>query len=530
MMQVIKTRHWSVKSEIMMSKGLRWLIFALVVLLVFDWIVISYWQDIHLDVSASLLIKMLIVAPLALVLGFYALTYLFSYITKKENHPVESPAVEDDRDLPVAEPFSLEVKQPLSILATAMVTPLGNDVTQIIASLRSNKLAEPDPVLKFQKTYPYLSRRIQAMPALNNQEKVFFKQEDLSESLASRPLFTDRSKRVEQIMAHLFKELSLVLQSIDIKKLNPDPEENTKSVHQARLHPEWISQTKKSISEETPAIYRPDPSLKVLFILPTHILEVEREILSDILKQHLNLLDMGEQRELSYHIVDVENSDDTQRLIYDALLKHSNHDHDKHPQLLLMMGLDSWIDQQYLDIKFEDEKKAVNPSEGGFAILFADQLLTTELEPIANISVPVRYQHRHSAVQQDPTIAENLVQVIQHLQQAYNLNNQDKLLETDELLFTDHGATQAKSLVELTSVSDHFQIEDDQIVSISSILNDTSAMAPGFSLTLALANTAENQKQSILINNTGNQLGLSWLLTPAKKLLSESETELGDAS
>ncbi|MEQ1106084.1 hypothetical protein [Acinetobacter ursingii] len=513
-----------------MSKGIRWLIFALMVLLIFDWIVISYWKDIHLDVSASLLIKMLIAAPLALVFGFYALTYLFSYIKKKANHPVVSPVVEEERDLPLAESFSLEVKQPLSILATALVTPFGNDVTQAMASLRSNTLAEPDPILKFQNTYPYLSRRIQAIPALNNKEKAFLKQENLSESLASRPLFTDRSKRVEQIMAHLFREISLVLLSIDIKKLDSDLEENTKSAHQARLHPEWISQTKKSISEETPAIYRPLPSLKVLFILPTHILEIERNILSDILKQHLNLLDMGEQHELSYHIVDVENSDDTQRLIYDALLKHSNHDHDKHPQLLLMMGIDSWIDQQYLDIKFEGEKKAVNPSEGGFAVLFADQFLTTELEPIANISVPVRYQHRHSTAQQDPTIAENLVQVIQHLQQAYNFNNQDKLLEMDELLFTDHGATQTNSLVELTSVSSHFQIEDDQIVSISPILNDTSAMAPGFSLTLALANTAEEQKQSILINNTGNQLGLSWLLTPPKKLLDESETELGEVS
>ncbi|MDI9663089.1 hypothetical protein [Acinetobacter baumannii] len=76
--------------------------------------------------------------------------------------------------------------------------------------------------------------------------------------------------------------------------------------------------------------------------------------------------------------------------------------------------------------------------------------------------------------------------------------------EADELLFTDHGATQTKSLVELTSVSSHFQIEDDQIDSISSILNDTAALAPGVSLTFALANTAENQKQSILINNTGN--------------------------
>ena len=98
-------------------------------------------------------------------------------------------------------------------------------------------------------------------------------------------------------------------------------------------------------------------------------------------------------------------------------------------------------------------------------------------------------------------------------------NSQDKPL-----------STQTNSLVELTSVSSHFQIEDDQIVSISPILNDTSAMAPGFSLTLALANTAEEQKQSILINNTGNQLGLSWLLTPPKKLLDESETELGEVS
>ena len=138
--------------------------------------------------------------------------------------------------------------QHLFVLETALITSFGDEVTQIMKKLQKRSIAAPDPILKFQKIYPYLSQRIQSMPAFNDDEKILFKQETSSLTLASRPLFTDRAKRVEQITIQLFEKLSLVLRSIDIKQLYPQQEEIAKSKNQARLHPEWRSQDDKQIS------------------------------------------------------------------------------------------------------------------------------------------------------------------------------------------------------------------------------------------------------------------------------------------
>lgn len=515
-----------------MSKVLRWIILAIIVLMICDWVIISYWRDdVDIDVSASTLTIMLIGLPLAIILGLYLLTFLFIFVKNKLNRSATSlPLTEDNastiiEDSAATDPeiITIYAKQELSVLETALVTPFGDDATQIMTALQKNKLAEPDPILKFQKIYPYLSRRIQTMPALNDQEKIIFKQQTSPLSLALRPLFTDRAKRVEQITTQLFEQLALVLQSIHVKKLYPNQEQNIKSANQIRMHPEWISQADKQTSEELPVVYRPSPSLRVLYILPTHISDVEAQVLFEILKQCLNLLDLSEQHDVSYHISHVETNEDTQKIIHKTLTEHLNRDHINNPQLLLIMGVDSWIDQLHLDIKFDKEKEPVHPSEGGFAILFADQEITTDIEPIASVTAPLMYKCQQCMNTPDHLMAENLIQSIQELQKAYNFGKHDKILADDEIVFVDHGPIQMKSSIDLISMSNHFQMNEGQIVSISSVLNDTAAMASTFSLILAIKNTIEKQRNTLVINNAGSQLGTSWMIVPPKKTIVESD-------
>ncbi len=86
----------------------------------------------------------------------------------------------------------------------------------------------------------------------------------------------------------MFEKIALVLQSLDIKQLYLQQEEIIKSKNQARLHPDWLSQIcKQPLQESTEIAYRPRPNLQVLYILPSHISDVEKEILSELPKQYL---------------------------------------------------------------------------------------------------------------------------------------------------------------------------------------------------------------------------------------------------
>lgn len=122
----------------------------------------------------------------------------------------------------------------------------------------------------------------------------------------------------------------------------------------------------------------------------------------------------------------------------------------------------------------------------------------------------------------DHTMAENLIQSIQGLQTTYNFGKHDKILADDEIVFVDHGAMHMKSSIDLISMSNHFQMNDRQVVSISPVLNDTAAMASAFSLILAIKNTIEKQRNTLVINNAGSQLGTSWMVVPPKKTIVES--------
>lgn len=521
-----------------MSKGLRWFLLAFTFLIIFDYVVISYWRDnTNIDISASTLMIMLIGLPFAILLGLYTIIILAKYIKNKLTSTTTLPPIEenntpndqeDNTSIDLDENILLPT-QYLHILETAVITPFGNDVKQIIVELQKMKPAEPDPILKYEKTYPYLSQRIPSMPVLNDDEKILFKQETSALSLVPYPLFTDRAKRLEQITIQLFEKISLVLQSLDIKQLYPEQDENIKSKNQARLHPDWLSQTSKQPLQESTEIayHRPRPNLQVVYILPHHISDVEKKILSELPKQCLKLLDINEQHDVQYHIHYVNSSDETQMVIDKTLTKHLNHV--ENPQLLLIIGVDSWIDQLLLNIKFDKEKESVQPAECGFAVLFSDQKITTGINPIASITKPLKYKCYQSNIVADQKIAKNIIRSVEQIQQAYEFNIDNKILESDQLLIVDHKPTQMHALIDLNSLSNYFEIESNQILSTGHLLNDTNSMISGISFSIAIGNTIEKQKNTLLINNAGTQLGTSWMVIPPIFPIDEPDTTLGSS-
>lgn len=141
-----------------MSKVLRWIILAIIVLVICDWVIISYWRDdVDIDVSASTLIIMLIGLPLAIIFGFYLITFLFIFVKNKLNRSAALlPLTEGNASTIIEESaetdpeiITIYAKQQLSILETALVTPFGDDATQIMKALQKNKLSEPRVALQF---------------------------------------------------------------------------------------------------------------------------------------------------------------------------------------------------------------------------------------------------------------------------------------------------------------------------------------------------------------------------------------------
>lgn len=389
--------------------------------------------------------------------------------------------------------------------------------------LRSNALAEVDLILKHQTSYPYLTRRVTTMPILNELESNFIKNKTDRVYLTEQPLFTERAKRIEQLTAQLFKQLSLVLQSLEIKKKLVLKDDSDSRLGIMQIHPEWMGLDQHPSFEIDVTQTQTPCSLQIVYLLPKHLTEIERERFAFALTQCLNSIDLDEQYQLSNKMIQVETSDDTQQHIHQCLSDHLNHDHTNDPQLLLILGADSWIDQHLLDIKFTQENKAVLPSEGGFAMLLAHEDIQINLTPLARVSAPIMYKPNQTEAEQAMLFAGNLEQSIQYLQKIYDIGDASQLLDHQELVLVEHAAHHIQSATKLHALMQKYNVAEKQMISIAPILNDTRAMISGLSLSYAIKYAQEKQSSTLVINNSGHQSGTSWMVSSYKNNAQESE-------
>lgn len=503
-------------------KTKHWLIFAVLVLLICDWLIIAYWTDIQIDLSLALLIKMLLGIPLAIIISVYFLYWITQFSLKKfrdssgQNSEIIDHTAESEDNGSDYDQFESILPVHAHVLASAFITPWGDDVETIMENLGNNALAEVDPILKYQTSYPYLTRRVATMPILNELESKDIKNKINRVYLTEQPLFTERAKRIEQLIAQLFKQLSIVLQSLEIKKKIVLNDDSVLSLGKMQIHPAWMGEDQHPSFELDVTQTQTPCRLQIVYLLPNHLTEIERERFAVALTHCLNSIDLDEQYQLSSQMVLVESSDDCQQHIHQCLSDYLNHDHTTDPQLLLILGADSWIDQQLLDIKFTQENKAALPSEGGFAMLLAHEGIQINLTPVARVSAPIRYKTNQTQADQTMLHAGNLEQSIQYLQKIYALEDNAQLFDPQELVLVEHAAHDIQLVIELKALMQKFNIVEEQMISIAPILNDTRAMISGLSLSYAIKYTQEKQSRTLVINNSGHQSGRSWIVSPYK--------------
>lgn len=110
----------------------HWLIFAVLVLLICDWLIIAYWTDIQIELSLTLLIKMLLGIPLAIICAIYLIYWLTQFFLKKfkessRQNPetIEHAAAESEENDSDHDQFENILPVHAHVLASAFITPWG---------------------------------------------------------------------------------------------------------------------------------------------------------------------------------------------------------------------------------------------------------------------------------------------------------------------------------------------------------------------------------------------------------------------
>ena len=79
-----------------MSKNLRWILLTITFLIVFYYVMISYWRDnTNIDISASTLMIMLIGLPLSILFAFYMVLIFVKFIKNKLTSTKTLPSVDE---------------------------------------------------------------------------------------------------------------------------------------------------------------------------------------------------------------------------------------------------------------------------------------------------------------------------------------------------------------------------------------------------------------------------------------------------
>jgi hypothetical protein len=484
-----------------MLKLLRWIGLTLVLMALIGWIAISYWRSTQSDISSGLFIEVIVLLPLVCVICLYGIVRWIAHSKAKKN---QSEVVED-----VANPLNDGASiikadgQWLSVLASCVVTPLGSDLAQITTRLvKKDHNPTSDPVLRFQGMYPYLSQRHKDLPLSNTETQSI----------------TDRTYRMQLILEQLYDQLADVLSIIPLKSQTQVPMVHSSGSQQAAvLHPQWLNATERLSVPKTAESKPIRVSLNIVLLLPQHLSVSDKQFLFDDFKVSLKALyqEDDEERAVAHDVMTVASYEDSLKAIEQTLTTHLAHNHIKDPQLLLIIGVDSWIDQQFLDQHYDSQyqilKRAVHPSEGGFALLFADQELSVpEAVPIARLTAPIMVTRSKAISERGVIQAEELRASFEQMYQR-NAVKPDQLMSEEQLVFVDQRPDQHNTLSELMQFISPLQLEAQQCLSIGAVLNDTNSMTAGISLAIALTHTAESGQMQAVINNGGEKTRMSFL-------------------
>ncbi|GAC1375577.1 MAG: hypothetical protein NVS3B3_12380 [Aquirhabdus sp.] len=479
---------------------MRWIFFILVAFGVCGGVVVAYWRQTGVDVSAINMFLVLILMPSLFVGSIFGL-YLLQKWQKKHREATEAAAQAGANEPVVlaegpAAPW-------LHVYAAAIQTQQGEHADKILQNLQQLGVAESDSELLHIDGTQLLSRRIDL--DMNTEIDQQFRH------LMNEPL-SDRGARIQAITQNLFEHLDQTLVVIAQGMSETQTWQLPTESRQAILHPAWQGKSVENSSldvHETEQPLKWPTFLKVFFLLPEHLDADEQKYLQQWTHSQFLAYEFQPEQVLWIDQI-ITNSDQTLQVIGQTLTEQVI---SSPLSMLLIIGVDSGIDQDFMDeIQYGDQR--LIPAEAGFGLL-----ITNETTPIADLPVLARLTAPILSTRQKPInaggriAADALMASIDELRRIYRVS-ESELTPESGVLISDAHAMRSQTLRELSLALTPFDLPSEQLVFAGFILEDTDSMMSGLALTMALQQ-AESSKQHVpVICSSGDTLRGAWIAAP----------------
>lgn len=460
---------------------MRWIIYVITVFLISNLLVIGYWRDSNINLTLSSILFFMVLLPLILIaLTFLTiLTYKKIIQPKQENELVgqPSPTLEssESKEL-IDEPKISGFK----VYATALQSSEGSDAIEIIEALKSHKSAELDPELVGADGVSLITRRIDLDDGeLDSIDHI------LDNSMHSLEHHDASIKRMTMIYQRLFESLSIELVHLSQGMAQFNSWRIQPAVTSNVLHPAWADSNTKNPNDEKYEItdmvanmQQWPTKLYVCYFIPDRLSEEQNDLINDYI--HKILVELGFKTE--NFILNVyytgENSSNYQQLDIIQKLADNNSN-----TVFLVMGADSDIDQDYIEELMWTNNNYI-PSEFGYAILLThDQVSIPELTPVNYLSDSFSHLFNITDYKLNKKYQEKIDQLVTQWLAIKKID----INEAAHFISNIHPSLDYKELPVLNSVANNLNIEPEQILLASTLIENTNYQAVGFSWVLASA-------------------------------------------
>lgn len=462
-----------------MAKLLRALLLFSVITAVCWLGVITYWQGIHLAPSMGDIALWLGLLPLSLI----GLILLIAWLRRQPAPAATEAATEPAVAIPASQPHPK-----LNILASYVVTPLGDDGDTLREALATDLVPSLDTTLTDFNGFP--------LPARRHPDLDLDRQHDEDDATGS--------VRARALLVRLLDQCSAELGALNAgyERRNADAGAHRSA---ALLNPAWHGDVAAPLAPVLSAVHLP-PVLKIQLLLDVD------HAWSDA--------DTAWLRQQVHHVGLAPNFSDVEvlPLSADALTVHLGRVVDTlaahaAPILLLLLATVSHIDQQKIDRWLEQGKlgqgKLQFPGEAAAGLLLANTAVDWPDAPsIAQLNLPWRADMARSESSRS-RYPEVLANLLQSLQQTMPLPNNLQWLCSGLALGPE--AIEAAPL--LAAAPEPRQIEE--ALHLRSAVGDAGVAGVLAAYALAAQNTVQSDAATMLVLNHGEAERGLCLLEPA---------------
>ena len=494
---------------------MRWIIFAVAVFAVCNFIIVSYWRDSQVDLSLSNIIFYMLLLPVLLIAFSYMVIATYKKIKQKKeaanttviaNESVSTAAVSSECSESLES--SLD-KTDIRIYATALQSSEGSDAVEIIEALKTFKAAQLDPELVGPDGVSVITRRIDLeIDELENINNLISNPDNFEYEDAS----TQRTAMIYQrLLQSLAPELSHIAQGMaqfNIWRSHPTlSNENT-------LHPAWVgthlqAPTEDAIPNVTDVVASMPKwpfNLRICYFLSERLNNNQINLFNEYLQSLL--VELGFMQEniiLELFISDKESSQSQQvKQIINSVSAPNN-------DLFLIVGADSSIDQEYIDDVMWNNPH-YKAAEFGYAMLLSNmELSIPEIETMKYLSYPVEVNTQNKNINKQE-FKESINSKIKKLMDSKYLEFNEK----SSLISNINASVDHKKLALLSETAQHLNISSDQILLSNNLLETVEDQAIAFALVLAssISKDLQDAPQFVYVSDT-EQISL-WLLHDRK--------------